>query len=135
MNRAQFARGRPSINRNASNLANPDPSQKDNVENAGANGNVNDRIKQLATAITQMATMLTQVNGMPIPLVVQQLGVEIPHLEAFHQSEHLVEDRQGRAPTVSHHVGNTRNTIHGPKRIRNEDERSCNVIVNSQNHL
>ena len=35
-----------------------------------------------------MAMMLTQINGMPIPPEVQQLGGEIPHLEASHHDEH-----------------------------------------------
>ena len=35
---------------------------------------------------------------------------------------------------VSHHVGNTRNTGHGPERSHRENRRSHNVIVNSQNH-
>ena len=54
-----------------------------------------------------MATMLNQVNGMSIPLVVQQLGVEIIRLEASYQNEHPVEVRQGRAPKVNHHARNT----------------------------
>ena len=87
-NRAQRARGQPSINknahRNASNLANPSPSQGGNAENAGANRGVDDYNNQIAAVITQMATMFIQVNGMPIPPAVQQLGVKIPSFKVSH---------------------------------------------------
>ena len=72
--------------RNASNLGNPAPSQGGNVENVGADGGIDDRINQIAAPITHMATMLTQVNGMLVPLAVKRVGVEIPRLEAFHQN-------------------------------------------------
>ena len=53
---------------------------------------MDNRINHIATANTQMATMLTQVNGMPLQPTVQQLGVAIPCLEVSHQYEHSVED-------------------------------------------
>ena len=72
--------------------------------------------------------MLTQINGMPIPLEVQQLRRKIPHLEASHHN--YFGDGQGRAPIVSHHAGNNN---HGPEGGRCENERSHNVADNSQN--
>ena len=93
INRPLRGRGRRPTNRNvrgnASNVGNParsGPSQGGNAGNVGDNGDAIDRINQLAAAVTQMATMLTQINGMPIPLEVQQLGGEIPRLEASHQN-------------------------------------------------
>ena len=53
---------------------------------------MDDPINQIATDVAQVATMLTQANGIPIPHVVQQLGVEIPRLEASHQNEYPVGD-------------------------------------------
>ena len=70
----------------------PGPSQGSNSENARANGGIDDRISQISTAVTQVAAMLTQANGIPIPPVVHQLGGEIPHLEASHQNENPVKD-------------------------------------------
>ena len=61
-----------------------------------------------------MVTMLTQANRIPILLAVQQLRVESRHLEVSCQSGHLAGSRQGRAPTVSHHVGNVQNTGRDP---------------------
>ena len=75
-----------------------------------------------------MATMITQINGMPIPLEVQQLGGEIPRLEASYH--HPSGNGRGRALTISHHAGNT---DHGLEGSRHEDERSHNVADNSQN--
>ena len=49
---------------------------------------MNDCINQIATAVAQVAAMLPQANGIPIPRTVQQLAVEIPRLEAIHQNEH-----------------------------------------------
>ena len=69
---------------NASNHGNPSPSHGDNAENARVNGGANNRINQIAVVVAQMAAMLTQANGMPIPHAMQQLGVEIPHLELSH---------------------------------------------------
>ena len=59
------------------------PGQRGNAGNAGANRDANDCINQLAAAITQMAIRLTQINGMPILLEVQQFGGEIPCFEVF----------------------------------------------------
>ncbi|KAL5579241.1 hypothetical protein UlMin_011683 [Ulmus minor] len=73
-NRPPHGRGRQHVNRNvrgnASNVGNParsGPSQGGNAGNVGDNGDAIDRINQLAAAVTQMAMMLTQINGMPIP--------------------------------------------------------------------
>ena len=41
-------------------------------------------INQIVTAIAQVAAMLTQANRKPILPAVQELGVEIPCLEASH---------------------------------------------------
>ncbi|KAL5564759.1 hypothetical protein UlMin_027923 [Ulmus minor] len=137
MNRPPRGRGRRHVNRNvrgnASNLGNPahsGPSQGGNAGNVGDNGDAIDRINQLAAAVTQMATMLTQINGMPIPPEVQQLGGEIPRLEASHHNENPSGDGRGRAPTVSHRAANTNR---GPEGSRHENERSHNVADNSQN--
>ncbi|KAL5542882.1 hypothetical protein UlMin_010592 [Ulmus minor] len=65
---------------------------------------------------------------MPIPLEVQQLGGEIPRLEASHHNPS--GNGRGRALTISHHAGNT---DHGLEGSRHEDERSHNVADNSQN--
>ena len=135
MNRPPRGRGRRHVNRNvrgnASNLGNPahsGPSQGGNAGNVGDNGDAIDRINQLAATVTQMATMLTQINGMPIPPEVQQLGGEIPRLEAFHHNPS--GNGRGRALTISHHAGNTNHDLGGS---RHEDERSHNVADNSQN--
>ena len=80
-----------------------------------------------------MATRLTQINRMPIPLEVQQLGGEITCLEVSHHNQHPFKDEQGWAPTVSYCVGNTHNTNHGHEGNCYENERSHNVIENSQN--
>ena len=87
INRPLRGRGRQPANRNvrgnASNIGNTarsGPSQGGNAGNVGDNGDAIDRINQLTAAVTQMATMLTQINGMPILLEVQQLGGEIPRL-------------------------------------------------------
>ena len=134
-NRPPRGRGRRPANRNvrgnASNVGNParsGPSQGGNAGNVGDNGDAIDRINQLAAAVTQMATMLTQINGMPIPLEVQQLGGEIPRLEASHQN--LSGNGRGRALTISHHAGNTNRGLEGSL---HENERSHNVADNSQN--
>lgn len=79
-----------------------------------------------------MATMVTQVNGMPVSSAVQPLGVEIPHLEVSYQNEHSIEDRRGQAPTVSRHTKNTSNTGHGLEGSHNENKQSRNVIGDSQ---
>lgn len=120
MNRPPRGWGHRHVNRNvwgnASNLGNPahsGPSQGGNAGDVGDNGDAIDRINQLAATVTQMATMLTQINGMPIPLEVQQLEGEIPRVEASHHNENPSGDGRGRAPTVSHHAGNTN---HGPER-------------------
>ena len=93
INRPPRGRGRRPANRNvrgnASNVGNhvrSGPNQEGNAGNVGDNGDAIDRINQLAAAVTQMATMLTQINGMPIPLEVEQLGGEIPRLEASHHN-------------------------------------------------
>ena len=109
------------------------PRQRGNPGNARANGDANDHINQLAAAIPQMATRLTQINRMPIPLEVQQLGGEIPCLEVSHHNEHPLRDKRGRALTISYRVGNTHNTNHDPEGNRYENESSCNVTDNSQN--
>ena len=57
--RPPCARGRPLINRDA-------------IQNIDAH------ITQLTASISQMAAMLNQVNGVPIPSVMQELGVNIP---------------------------------------------------------
>ena len=101
--------------RNASNLANPGPSQGANAEKVRANGGIDDRINQIVIVVTQMAAMLMQANGMPIPHVVQKLGAEIPHLEASHQNEHPAGNGRGEAPTINHHDGNTHNTNYVPE--------------------
>ncbi len=99
MNIPPSGQGHRSVNRNvrgnASNLGNParsGPSQEENAENIGDNGDAIDRINQLATAVTQMATILTQINEMPIPPEVQRLGGEIRRMEASHHNEHHFED-------------------------------------------
>ena len=78
VNRPPRGRGRRNANRNIrgnpSNIGDParsGPSQGGNNGNVGDNGDAIDRINQLAAAVTQMATMLTKINGMPIPLEVQ----------------------------------------------------------------
>ena len=43
---------------------------------------MDDHIDQIATAVAQLVAMLTQANEIPIPPMVQQLGVDIPNLEA-----------------------------------------------------
>ena len=93
INRPPRGRGRRPANRNfrgnASNVGNParsGPSQGGNAGNVGDNGDAIDHIDQLAAAVTQMAIMLTQINGMPIPHEVQKLGREIPLLEASHHN-------------------------------------------------
>ena len=53
--------------------------------NVGYPGNnaypyVTQKIDQLAYAITQIAAVVTQVNGVPIPPGVEQLGVQIPQV-------------------------------------------------------
>ena len=137
VNRLPRGRGHRNVNknvhRNASNVGNPDrsgPSQGGNARNVGDNGDAVDRINQLAAAVTQMATMLTQINGMPIPPEVQQLGGEIPRVEASHHNENPSGDGRGQAPPVSHRAGNTNR---GPEGSRHENEKSHNVADNSQN--
>ena len=91
-NRPPRGWGHPLVNRNTcantSNLGNLGPSKGGNVENAGVNGGVDDRINQIATVVAQMAVMFTQANGIPIPPAMQQLGVDIPHLEVPRLNEH-----------------------------------------------
>ena len=55
-NKAPCSCGCPPLNknahRNASNLTNPSPSQGGNAENAKVNGDMDNRINQIATTIT-----------------------------------------------------------------------------------
>ena len=78
------------IHGNASNLeklARSGPSHEENARNIGNNEDAVDCINLLVTAAAQMATMLTQINKMPIPPTVQQLRGEIPRMETSHHNE------------------------------------------------
>lgn len=89
---------------------------------------------QITAAITQMEAMLNQANGMPVPSAVQLLRGEIPHQEVPPQSNTSARGGRSRAPSVSHRTVNTRNTNRGSENNGNGNERSHNVIINSQNH-
>ena len=84
------------VRMNASNHAYSRYSQGGNIEDTGANEGVGNRINHIAIVITQMAPMLNQANGMPIPPAVQQLGAEIPRLETSYQNEHSARNGQGQ---------------------------------------
>ena len=45
-------------------------------------------IDQVVVAIAQIAAILTQANGMPIPPAMQELGVEIQDLEVSRYNKH-----------------------------------------------
>ena len=66
--------------------------------NLDAIQNVNNCITQLTTAVAHMATMLNQVNGVPIPSTMQELGVNIPQphgrREEPNQSQTLIQDHR-----------------------------------------
>ena len=89
---------------------------------------MNARITQLTAVVAQMATILNQVNRVPIPRAMQELGANIPRphgqREEPNQSRTFTQDRQSsgthnrrrsqsqnhesRGPWVSgHHSENT----------------------------
>ena len=75
----QRARGRPPINRDAIR-------------------NVDACITQLTIVVAQMVATLNQANGMPVPSVMQELGINIPQphgrRKVPNQSQTLTQDRR-----------------------------------------
>ena len=54
---------------NANNLVHSGPSQGGNIEDDKANESIGNCINLIVTVVAQMAAILNQANGMPIPLL------------------------------------------------------------------
>ena len=101
LNRPLRGRGGPPWNRNACN----------NVENP----DVNQWADQLFVTIAQIATIITQINGVHDPFDVEKLGVQILEVVIPWLNEWPVGSNINGAPLSSHHTRKTQNDSHHPK--------------------
>ena len=51
-----------------------------NACNNASNPDINQQVDQLAATIAQIATVITQANGVPIAAEILQLGLQIPQV-------------------------------------------------------